>query len=115
MAERALDGVKVVDFGWVLVSPLIVKTLADYGATAVCVESVKSPSLSRLGTPFKDGKPGVDRAGHFAYCAPNKYSISLDLRTAGWNGDCQEACCLGRCGFRESPGGDHETDGVGLR
>jgi benzylsuccinate CoA-transferase BbsF subunit len=83
MADRALEGVKVVDFGWVLVSPLIVKTLADYGATAVCVESVKSPSLSRLGTPFKDGKPGVDRAGHFAYCAPNKYSISLDLRTAG--------------------------------
>ena len=83
MTDRALKGVKVVDFGWVLVSPLIVKLLADYGATAVCVESIKSPSLSRLGTPFKDGKPGVDRAGHFAYCAPNKYSISLDLRTRG--------------------------------
>jgi benzylsuccinate CoA-transferase BbsF subunit len=83
MTDRALEGVKVVDFGWVLVSPLIVKTLADYGATAVCVESIKGPSLSRLGTPFKDGKPGVDRAGHFAYCAPNKYSISLDLRTSG--------------------------------
>jgi benzylsuccinate CoA-transferase BbsF subunit len=83
MGERALEGVKVVDFGWVLVSPLIVKTLADYGATAVCVESLRGPSLSRLGTPFKDGKPGVDRAGHFAYCAPNKHSISLDLRTPG--------------------------------
>jgi benzylsuccinate CoA-transferase BbsF subunit len=81
MTDRALEGVKVVDFGWVLVSPLIVKMLADYGATVVCVESIKGPSLSRLGTPFKDGKPGVDRAGHFAYCAPNKHSISLDLRT----------------------------------
>jgi benzylsuccinate CoA-transferase BbsF subunit len=83
MADKALEEVKVVDFGWVLVSPLIVKMLADYGATTVCVESIKRPSLSRLGTPFKDGKPGVDRAGHFAYCAPNKYSISLDLRTPG--------------------------------
>jgi crotonobetainyl-CoA:carnitine CoA-transferase CaiB-like acyl-CoA transferase len=83
MTDRALEGVKVVDFGWVLVSPLIVKMLADYGATTVCVESIKGPSLSRVGTPFKDGKPGVDRAGHFAYCAPNKYSISLDLRTQG--------------------------------
>jgi benzylsuccinate CoA-transferase BbsF subunit len=83
MSEKALEGVKVVDFGWVLVSPLIVKMLADYGAMAICVESVKSPSLSRLGTPFKDGKPGVDRAGHFAYCAPNKLSISLDLRNPG--------------------------------
>ncbi|MBN2058858.1 MAG: CoA transferase [Deltaproteobacteria bacterium] len=83
MSEKALKDVKVVDFGWVLVSPLIVKSLADYGATAVSVESIKSPSLSRLGTPFKDDKPGVDRAGHFAYCAPNKYSISLDMRNQG--------------------------------
>lgn len=83
MSQNALKGIKVVDFGWVLVSPLIVKTLADFGATAICVESIKNPSLSRLGTPFKDNKPGVDRAGHFAYCAPNKYSISLDMRTPG--------------------------------
>lgn len=83
MSNKALEGVKVADFGWVLVSPLITKTLADYGATTISVESIKSPSLSRLGTPFKDNKPGVDRAGHFAYCAPNKYSISLDLRTQG--------------------------------
>lgn len=83
MSGTALEDVKVVDFGWVLVSPLIVKTLADYGATAICVESIKSPSISRLGTPFKDGKPGVDRSGSFAYSAPNKHSISLDMRTPG--------------------------------
>lgn len=83
MSNKALEGVKVADFGWVLVSPLITKTLADFGATTISVESIKSPSLSRLGTPFKDNKPGVDRAGHFAYCAPNKYSISLDMRTEG--------------------------------
>jgi benzylsuccinate CoA-transferase BbsF subunit len=81
--KKALEGVKVVDFGWVLVSPLTVKTLADYGATAVFVESIVSPSISRTGTPYKDGKPGVNRTGHFAYCNPNKYSISLNLRTAG--------------------------------
>ena len=114
MSDRALEGVKVVDFGWVLVSPLIVKTLADYGAVAVCVESIKSPSLSRLGTPFKDGKPGVDRAGHFAYCAPNKYSISLDLENARRNGSRQETCRLGRRGFGKPPGGYHEGNGTGL-
>src|SRR5512139_3555796 len=83
MSEKALAGVKVIDSGWVLVSPLTVKLLADYGATAICVESPKNPGINRMGTPFKDGKPGVDRAGHFAYCAPNKLSISLDLRTRG--------------------------------
>ncbi len=80
MSEKALAGVKVVDFGWVLVSPLTVKLLGDYGATAICVESPKNPGINRMGTPFKDGKPGVDRAGHFAYCAPNKLSISVDFR-----------------------------------
>ena len=80
MGEKALAGVKVVDFGWVLVSPLTVKLLGDYGATAICVESPKNPGINRMGTPFKDGKPGVDRAGHFAYCAPNKLSISIDFR-----------------------------------
>lgn len=83
MSEKALAGVKVIDFGWVLVSPLTVKLLADYGATAICVESPKNPGINRMGTPFKDGKPGVDRAGHFAYCAPNKLSISIDFRNPG--------------------------------
>jgi formyl-CoA transferase len=80
MSAKALAGVKVVDFGWVLVSPLTVKLLGDYGATAICVESPQNPGINRMGTPFKDGKPGVDRAGHFAYCAPNKLSISVDFR-----------------------------------
>ena len=80
MSERALEGVKVVDLGWALVSPLITKMLADYGATVVCIESINRPELNRTTTPYKDGIPGVNRAGYFAYCAANKYSISLDLR-----------------------------------
>ncbi len=80
MNEKALEGVKVIDLGWILVSPLIVKTLADYGATVICVESMKRPDLTRTGGPYKDGIPGVNRAGYFAYGAANKYSISLDLR-----------------------------------
>ena len=83
MSESALEGVKVVDLGWVLVSPLITKTLVDYGATVVCVESIKRPEIYRTGTPYKDGIPGVNRAGSFAYHAANKYSISLDLRQPG--------------------------------
>ena len=62
MSDRALEGVKVVDFGWVLVSPLIVKTLADYGATAVCVESIKEPQSLQARHAFQGwqtrGRPG---------------------------------------------------------
>ena len=61
--EGAFKGVKVVDFGSVLAGPLVSKLLADHGATVVWVESIKKPDLSRVSSPFKDGIPGVDRAG----------------------------------------------------
>ncbi len=83
MSEKALEGVKVLDFGWVLVSPLITHMLADYGATVICVESMQHPDMTRTGTPYKNGVPGVDRAGYFALHAANKYSISVDSRNPG--------------------------------
>lgn len=83
MSPKALEGVRVVDLGWVLASPLTTKILADYGATVICVESTKRPDLTRTGTPYKDEIPGVNRAGNFAFHAANKYSISLDMRKPG--------------------------------
>lgn len=82
MPEKVFDGVKVVDFGWVLAGPIALKFLADYGATVIHVESHKRPDLLRVSTPYKDEIPGVDRAGYYAYFAANKYSMSLDLEQA---------------------------------
>ncbi len=79
MKKRALEGIKVADFTWVIVGPLATKNLADYGATVVRIESPKRPDLIRSTLPYKDGKYEVDRAGFFAYSNPNKYSLSLDL------------------------------------
>ena len=78
--EDVFKGVNVVDFGWILAGPLISKFLADHGATVVWVESTRKPDLSRVSSPFKDGIAGVDRAGYFALCAANKYSIDIDLK-----------------------------------
>lgn len=83
MQEKVFDGVKAVDFGWVLAGPIVFKFLADYGATVIHVESHKRPDLLRVSTPYKDGIAGVDRAGYYAYWAANKYSISLDLNQTG--------------------------------
>lgn len=83
MQEKVFDGVKVVDFGWVLAGPIVFKFLADYGATVIHVESHKRPDLLRVSTPYKDGVAGVNRAGYYAYWAANKYSISLDLDQTG--------------------------------
>src|SRR4030042_4970150 len=83
MDMKVFEGLKVVDFGWAIAGPLTLKYLADYGATVICVESPQRPDLLRVSTPYKDGVAGVNRAGYYAYFAPNKYSISLDLEQAG--------------------------------
>ena len=83
MQEKVFDGVKVVDFGWVLAGPITLKYLADYGATVIHVESRKRPDLLRVSTPYKDGVASVNRAGYYAYWAVNKYSISLELGQHG--------------------------------
>lgn len=79
MAKGALEGVKVADFSWVLAGPIITKHLADYGATVIRMESATRPELLRTTLPYKDNKPGVNRAGYFAFYNPNKYSVGLDF------------------------------------
>lgn len=80
-ARRPLpfEGIKVLDFSWGLAGPLTTKYLADYGATVVRVESPLRPCGTRVSPPFKDGQPGVDRAGYFAFYNANKYSLALDM------------------------------------
>jgi len=77
--KRALDGVKVADCTWALAGPWCTKYLADHGATVIRMESGQRPCPLRTTAPFKDKKPGLDRAGYFAYFNPNKYSMSLNL------------------------------------
>ena len=79
MPEKVFEELKVADFSWVQVGPILTKYLADYGATVVKVESIKHPDIIRTSAPFKDGKPGVNRASYFAYYNCNKLSFGLDM------------------------------------
>ena len=78
----AFAGVRVADFAWVGVGPLISKALADHGATVVHVESASRPDVLRLGAPFKDGIPGLDRAQFMANFNSSKQGLALDLKTS---------------------------------
>ncbi|MER3421182.1 MAG: hypothetical protein C4290_11975 [Chloroflexota bacterium] len=77
-----LEGVKVLDFTWVMVGPIGVRYLADYGATVVHVESSTRIDTARTLQPFKNGQPGPERSGLYANVNAGKLGITLNLATA---------------------------------
>lgn len=79
--QAAFEGLKVADFAWVGVGPLISKALADHGATVIHVESVTRPDVLRLGPPFKDGEPGINRSQFMANFNSSKRGLALNLAT----------------------------------
>lgn len=75
----AFAGLKVADFAWVGVGPLIAKGIADHGATVVHVESGTRPDVLRLIGPFKDGEAGLNRSHFQANFNTSKLGLALNL------------------------------------
>jgi benzylsuccinate CoA-transferase BbsF subunit len=76
----ALDDINVADFSWIAAAPIATKTLADYGATVVRIESQARLDTSRVTGPFRDDKPGLNRSGFFADLNTSKYDLALNLK-----------------------------------
>lgn len=72
-------GLKVADFTWAAAGPITTKQLSDNGATVVKVESFKHPDSIRLGGPFIDDKPGINRSGFFADFHSSKLGMGIDM------------------------------------
>ena len=76
----ALDGLRVVDFGWVLAAPLGGRILASFGAEVIRVESsTKLDSMRRQIGP--DGNPDPNLGGLFNSVNAGKKSLTVDLRS----------------------------------
>ena len=74
-----LDDVKVVDFMWALAGPGTTRTLADYGATVVRIESAsESMGPARL-APSITKKPSNDGSGLFGTYNAGKLGLALDF------------------------------------
>ena len=74
-----LDDVKVVDFMWALAGPGTSRTLADYGATVVRIESASRIDGARTVGPFYKNKPANDGSGLFGTYNAGKLGLGLDL------------------------------------
>lgn len=77
--DLPLSGITVCDFSWVGAGPIATNVLAQFGARVIKIESKSKPEILRVGYPFKDGEPGLERSGYFANRNPNKSSISLNM------------------------------------
>lgn len=77
---RALEGLSVVDFSWVLAGPLGTRSLASFGADVVRIESSRKPDSmrSQLGP---DGTPDPDLGGLYNTVNAGKKSFAVDLTT----------------------------------
>ena len=82
-AASALQGVKILDFTWVIAGPSATRYLADFGATVVRVESSERIDAGRTVSPFQGGESGPENAGIFSNMNTNKYGLTLDLATEG--------------------------------
>ncbi|MFT5530536.1 MAG: crotonobetainyl-CoA:carnitine CoA-transferase CaiB-like acyl-CoA transferase [Candidatus Poriferisodalaceae bacterium] len=79
-STRPLAGLKVLDLFWALAGPGATRTLADFGATVVRVESETRPELLRAANPFR-GEAG-DTEGSLQYHSPNAGKMQLQLNLA---------------------------------
>jgi benzylsuccinate CoA-transferase BbsF subunit len=78
--ERPLAGIRVLDFTHGGAGPLLTKTLGDFGADVVKVESRDHLDFPRTLPPYADKIPGVNRSSYFTNRNSSKKSIVLDLK-----------------------------------
>lgn len=75
-----LQGIRVVNFGWVWAGPVTGQTLAFMGAEVFKVESHARVDMTRNLPPFAGGEPGPNRSLSNHACWAGNGSVSLNLK-----------------------------------
>lgn len=76
---KAVQGLRVIEYGEGVSAAFGAKVLADLGADVVKVEPPDGDPLRRRG-PFPEDKPNPEASGFFLYLNANKRGVTLDLR-----------------------------------
>ncbi len=78
--SKVFEGIRIADFAWVGVGPLVSKYLADHGAEVIRIESSVRPEPLRRAPPFVNDEPGLDNSGYYADFNSSKKCVSLNLQ-----------------------------------
>jgi CoA:oxalate CoA-transferase len=80
--QKALSGVKVVEFSDMVCGPYCGKLLASMGAEVIKVEPPGLGDSARRWGPFPEDLPHPEKSGLFLFLNTNKESITLDVTSA---------------------------------
>ncbi len=78
--NRPLEGLKILDFMWVMAGPAASRVLADWGADIVRLESANRIDTARTLQPFRDDVGDPDLSGLFNNMNAGKRGMAIDLR-----------------------------------
>ena len=81
--SRPLAGIRVADFSWFGVGPIAARTLANFGADVIRVESEARVDGLRHGEPIKPGKSGYNVCAYFNNYNADKRSFLLNMGVDG--------------------------------
>ena len=101
MHGQALAGLRVIDFTWVGVGPLLTKYLADFGAEVIRIESRTHLDSFRFAPPFVEDTPGIERSGHFLNLNTSKSHVTLNLNHPQGRALACRLIATSRCGGGE--------------
>lgn len=80
MQRQVFEGLKAVGFVYAGVGTMLLRILANHGATTVRVESMTRVDNVRVAAPYKDNVPGINRSFYFNWPNADRYSLQLNLK-----------------------------------
>jgi CoA:oxalate CoA-transferase len=78
MEDKALKGIKVLEYCNMISGPFCTKLMADLGAEVIKVEPPDVGDEARMRGPFPGDVPHREKSGLFLYLNTNKFGITLD-------------------------------------
>jgi len=80
LAEQALSGLKVVEYGSFISASYCAKLMADLGAEVIKIEEPGYGDESRRYGPFLNDSPHYEKSGLFLYLNTNKLGVTLNIK-----------------------------------